>query len=292
MPWSYDRASDLKRTRSGTCRLPEKKRLMFRCPVPAASHKTLQKSNIATHYRTHTGEKPCICLAYAADGADPSSRILLDLRLGFRIEFRVIRFQLLGHIWRLYVVILLVEWLLLCFPLSRKIQTSRRTFTGVLNGSICVPVTTIPTTARPGLACNTLLQTSNSLDTRARWTSATHYLAQQLNFEYNAPRKGDVFFGAPPSPQFSYCAESFPASSCEYTSSSLDFASLQFPSCELEFGSGLDFGFARESPFDLPPAGFEYEWFACNFIGNLMLLGYYIFLFYLFSPSSSLKFPP
>jgi hypothetical protein len=94
------------------------------------------------------------------------------------------------------------------------------------------------------------------------------YLAQQPNFEYNAPRKGDVFFGAPPSPQFSYCAESFPASSCEYTSSSLDFASLQFPSCELEFGSGLDFGFAHESPFDLPPAGFEYEWFACNFIGN------------------------
>ncbi|KAK7036007.1 hypothetical protein R3P38DRAFT_2910159 [Favolaschia claudopus] len=57
-----------------------KESLMFRCPVEGCRHQTLQKSNLATHIRTHTRAKPHKCPEYWPNGvkcdfttADPSS---------------------------------------------------------------------------------------------------------------------------------------------------------------------------------------------------------------------------
>ncbi|KAJ6500819.1 hypothetical protein C8R45DRAFT_1210530 [Mycena sanguinolenta] len=58
----------------------EKESLMFRCPVDGCGHQTLQKSNLATHIRTHTRAKPHKCPEFYPSGvkcdfstADPSS---------------------------------------------------------------------------------------------------------------------------------------------------------------------------------------------------------------------------
>ncbi|KAJ7237729.1 hypothetical protein B0H12DRAFT_1326993 [Mycena haematopus] len=58
----------------------DKESLMFRCPVDGCGHQTLQKSNLATHIRTHTRAKPHKCPEYYPNGvkcdfstADPSS---------------------------------------------------------------------------------------------------------------------------------------------------------------------------------------------------------------------------
>ncbi|KAJ7263499.1 hypothetical protein C8J57DRAFT_1231366 [Mycena rebaudengoi] len=324
-PWSYNRASDLKPHMERHMSLAEKERLMFRCPVPGCAHKTLQKSNMATHYRTHTSEKPCICLDYAADGApcvfrcgDPGSltrhQATMHGAVGKGKHTRYTPYK--------------------CRRASSSISASdfgsssassdsnyldtsggytsssssssgyssaspaplstsfsgqdagittqdpdfEATFAGVLNGSICVPVIpTIPTTARPGPAMQHPAQDVQffgyMIEQQQNFTLAQRpldfndpYLAQQLIFEYDASQKGNVFFGAPPSLQFSYCAESYPDSSCDFSSSPLDFAAAQYPSGEFEFGLGLNFGCS--SPFDLLPAGFEHEWFTCKFTGN------------------------
>ncbi|KAJ7093158.1 hypothetical protein C8R44DRAFT_399692 [Mycena epipterygia] len=58
----------------------DKEEFMFACPIPGCTHKTLQKSNLATHIRTHTRTKPHKCPEYFPNGqkcdfatADPSS---------------------------------------------------------------------------------------------------------------------------------------------------------------------------------------------------------------------------
>ncbi|KAJ7611797.1 hypothetical protein FB45DRAFT_317155 [Roridomyces roridus] len=58
----------------------DKQSMMYVCPVPSCGHRTLQKSNLATHIRTHTRAKPHKCPEYNSDGfqcdfstADPSS---------------------------------------------------------------------------------------------------------------------------------------------------------------------------------------------------------------------------
>ncbi|KAJ7213256.1 hypothetical protein C8J57DRAFT_1397745 [Mycena rebaudengoi] len=57
-----------------------KEELMFQCPVPECGHRTLQRSNLETHIRTHTASKPLICSLIFPNGskcnfatADPSS---------------------------------------------------------------------------------------------------------------------------------------------------------------------------------------------------------------------------
>ncbi|KAJ6630334.1 hypothetical protein B0H10DRAFT_2208004 [Mycena sp. CBHHK59/15] len=57
-----------------------KESLMFTCPMDGCGHQTLQKSNLATHIRTHTRAKPHKCPESFPDGqkcdfttADPSS---------------------------------------------------------------------------------------------------------------------------------------------------------------------------------------------------------------------------
>ncbi|KAF8209306.1 hypothetical protein K438DRAFT_1810817 [Mycena galopus ATCC 62051] len=58
----------------------DKESLMFRCPMDGCGHQTLQKSNLATHIRTHTRAKPHKCPEHYPNGlkcdfstADPSS---------------------------------------------------------------------------------------------------------------------------------------------------------------------------------------------------------------------------
>ncbi|KAJ7090214.1 hypothetical protein B0H15DRAFT_252504 [Mycena belliarum] len=57
-----------------------KEEFMYSCPVEGCTHQTLQKSNLATHIRTHTRAKPHKCPEYFPNGqkcdfatADPSS---------------------------------------------------------------------------------------------------------------------------------------------------------------------------------------------------------------------------
>ncbi|KAJ6618286.1 hypothetical protein B0H10DRAFT_1255279 [Mycena sp. CBHHK59/15] len=57
-----------------------KEEFMFTCPVEGCTHQTLQRSNLATHIRTHTRAKPHKCPEYFPNGqkcdfatADPSS---------------------------------------------------------------------------------------------------------------------------------------------------------------------------------------------------------------------------
>jgi hypothetical protein len=151
------------------------------------------------------------------------------------------------------------------------------TFEGILNGSICVPVA-VPshiTTTRPGLATLypaaavpyfgfTIPRPQPDFTLSHLVDFSDPYVAQQFIFEYDAPQKSDVLFGY----ESSYGAPSFTSSSCEYTPSSLDFPAPQYSPCGLEFDAGLGPESSVEflSDYHTPLAGFEHEWFACNFV--------------------------
>ncbi|KAJ7739521.1 hypothetical protein B0H16DRAFT_1729330 [Mycena metata] len=49
---------------------------MYACPDPGCLHKTFQRSNLITHYRTHTHEKPNICPDCLFATGDPATLTL------------------------------------------------------------------------------------------------------------------------------------------------------------------------------------------------------------------------
>ncbi|KAJ7983142.1 hypothetical protein DFH06DRAFT_1467017 [Mycena polygramma] len=65
------RASDL--SRHMLTHAKNKEELMFQCPFPDCGHKTLQRSNLETHIRTHTNARPLLCPVCDFATADPSS---------------------------------------------------------------------------------------------------------------------------------------------------------------------------------------------------------------------------
>ncbi|KAJ7248966.1 hypothetical protein C8J57DRAFT_1672126 [Mycena rebaudengoi] len=67
-PWSYPREIDLDRHGPQHMSVEERRKRMFACPWEGCDHRTLQKSNLLTHYLTHTGEKPLICATIKEDG--------------------------------------------------------------------------------------------------------------------------------------------------------------------------------------------------------------------------------
>ncbi|CAK5275960.1 unnamed protein product [Mycena citricolor] len=75
---SIGRTSDLQRHMLTHAK--NKEELMFQCPYPDCKHRTLQRSNLETHIRTHTNMRPLQCTYIYTDGlkcefatADPSS---------------------------------------------------------------------------------------------------------------------------------------------------------------------------------------------------------------------------
>ncbi|KAJ7661749.1 hypothetical protein B0H17DRAFT_1144557 [Mycena rosella] len=72
-PWTFARQGCLKRHMPKHISPEEREKLMIHCAKPGCTHKTLQKSNMNTHYNAkHTGLKPHICDKYSYCAADPS----------------------------------------------------------------------------------------------------------------------------------------------------------------------------------------------------------------------------
>ncbi|KAJ7206278.1 hypothetical protein GGX14DRAFT_643257 [Mycena pura] len=75
-PWSYHRQSDLNRHRQCHLSPAEREKKMLKCTEPGCMHKTLQRSNLMTHYRAkHSGKKPHNCTECSYAAADPSCLI-------------------------------------------------------------------------------------------------------------------------------------------------------------------------------------------------------------------------
>ncbi|KAJ7444504.1 hypothetical protein FB451DRAFT_1434399 [Mycena latifolia] len=71
--WSFARKSCLERHLHRHKSPVEKDKLMYKCPEHRCTHKTLQKSNLITHYHAkHAGLKPHICSECSYCAADPS----------------------------------------------------------------------------------------------------------------------------------------------------------------------------------------------------------------------------
>ncbi|KAJ6592374.1 hypothetical protein B0H19DRAFT_1364931 [Mycena capillaripes] len=72
-PWSFKTPTDLRRHTPRHMSPEERERQMYKCPEPGCTHKSLQKSNLETHYvAKHTGLKPHVCKQCTYCAADPS----------------------------------------------------------------------------------------------------------------------------------------------------------------------------------------------------------------------------
>ncbi|KAJ7364546.1 hypothetical protein DFH08DRAFT_950115 [Mycena albidolilacea] len=72
-PWSFKNQTDLSRHMPRHMSPEERKKQMYKCPQPGCTHRSLQKSNLQTHYNAkHSGLKPHVCKKCAYCVADPS----------------------------------------------------------------------------------------------------------------------------------------------------------------------------------------------------------------------------
>ncbi|KAF8161942.1 hypothetical protein K438DRAFT_1985461 [Mycena galopus ATCC 62051] len=72
-PWSFRTQTDLRRHLPRHMSPEEREKQMYKCPQPGCSHKSLQKSNLETHYVSkHTGIKPHVCKECTYCASDPS----------------------------------------------------------------------------------------------------------------------------------------------------------------------------------------------------------------------------
>ncbi|KAJ7105955.1 hypothetical protein C8R44DRAFT_942551 [Mycena epipterygia] len=71
-PWSYTRKYDRLRHELTHMSPAEREEHMISCDYPGCKHKTLQRSNMDTHLRTHTGEKSQTCPECTYCTGDPA----------------------------------------------------------------------------------------------------------------------------------------------------------------------------------------------------------------------------
>ncbi|KAJ7198025.1 hypothetical protein GGX14DRAFT_667361 [Mycena pura] len=72
-PWSFNRQSDLSRHMTRHLSAEMKDRQMLKCPIDGCIHKTLQRSNLMTHFHAkHSGLRPHMCDKSTYCAADPS----------------------------------------------------------------------------------------------------------------------------------------------------------------------------------------------------------------------------
>ncbi|KAJ7830350.1 hypothetical protein B0H14DRAFT_3715691 [Mycena olivaceomarginata] len=72
-PWSFKNQTDLSRHMPRHMSPEEREKQMYKCPQPGCTHRSLQKSNLQTHYNAkHSDLKPHVCKKCAYCAADPS----------------------------------------------------------------------------------------------------------------------------------------------------------------------------------------------------------------------------
>ncbi|KAJ6492033.1 hypothetical protein C8R45DRAFT_1096089 [Mycena sanguinolenta] len=73
-PWSFSNKTDLRRHLPRHMSPEEREKRMYKCPYPGCTHRSLQKSNLETHYNSkHTGLKPLACKQCEYRASDPST---------------------------------------------------------------------------------------------------------------------------------------------------------------------------------------------------------------------------
>ncbi|KAJ7263629.1 hypothetical protein B0H12DRAFT_283106 [Mycena haematopus] len=72
-PWSFRTQTDLRRHLPRHMSPEEREKQMYKCPQAGCTHKSLQKSNLETHFISkHTGSKPHVCKQCTYCTSDPS----------------------------------------------------------------------------------------------------------------------------------------------------------------------------------------------------------------------------